>query len=205
MIVTSVPRSPPDTNLPHPMVELSELWLPILLSAVAVFFLSFLMWMVSPHHRSDWKPLPDEEGVMRVLRDMAAKGGQYSFPYCSDPSQLKDPVWMERYNRGPKGFLVLKAEGTENMGKNMAVSFVFNGITALLVAYVAALGLERGESGAFVFRFVWTVAFLANSFGLVWGSIWFGRTWTSTLKEMADGLVYGAATAALFMLFWPSA
>ncbi len=55
-----------------------------------------------------------------------------------------------------------------------------------------------------VFRVVWTVAFIANSMALCWGPIWFGRTWSSTLKEMFDGLVYGAATGAIFMFFWPA-
>ena len=52
------------------MVELSQLWLPILLTTFAVFFLSFLMWMVSPHHRKDWSALPDEDGFMGTLRSM---------------------------------------------------------------------------------------------------------------------------------------
>ena len=39
------------------MAFLAELWLPILLTAVVVFFISFVMWMVSPHHNSDWGPL----------------------------------------------------------------------------------------------------------------------------------------------------
>ena len=35
------------------MVELTSLWLPILLSTVALFFLSFLAWTVLPHHKPD--------------------------------------------------------------------------------------------------------------------------------------------------------
>lgn len=187
------------------MVELSQLWLPILLSGVAVFFLSFLMWMVLPHHRSDWVRLPDEDKVMDTLREMGVGGGQYSFPHCSDPGQMKDPEWMARYNRGPKGFLILKPDGPDSMGKALGVSGLFNVVTAALVGYAATLALAAGAEGGEVFRFVFVVAFLANSFGLVWGAIWFGRTWTSTLKEMLDGVVYAAATAALFMSFWPPA
>jgi hypothetical protein len=188
------------------MVELSQLWLPILLSGVAVFFLSFLMWMVLPHHRSDWTKLPDEDGLMARLKEMGVTSpGQYSFPHCSDPAQMKDPVWMARHNAGPKGFLILQPEGPASMGKALAVSFVFNVVTALLVAYVARLALAPGTEGAFVFRFTWMVAFLANSFGLVWGAIWFARSWTSTFKEMIDGLVYSAATGLLFMALWPAA
>ena len=184
------------------LVELSQLWLPILLSAVVVFFVSFLMWMVFPHHRSDWKPAPDENKLMDALRELGVSG-QVAFPHCSDPKQMKDPAWMEKYNKGPKGFLILKPEGPESMGKMMLVSGVFNLIATLLVAYVATLAVPAGAEKMFVFRVVWTVSFMAYAVGLTWGPIWFGRSWSRTLKEMFDGLVYGAGTGLVFMFFWP--
>lgn len=187
------------------MVELSQLWLPILLSGLAVFFLSFCMWMVLPHHKSDWGPLSDEDGFMDLVRSMGAKAGQYTFPHCASNEQMRDPAFLEKYSKGPKGFLVLRPDGPGSMAGNMATSFGFNVVTAFLVAYVATMGISAGADGMLVFRFVATVALLANSFGLVWGSIWFGRTWSSTLKEMGDGLVYAIATGAVFMLLWPDA
>jgi len=196
---------PPPNGL-NPMVELSALWLPILLSAVAVFFISFMMWMVFPHHKSDWSPLPDEDKFMTDLRAVIGdKSGQFTFPHCSSPAQMKDPEWMAKYNAGPKGFMILKPNGPESIGKSMGVSFVFNVLTAVLVAYVAGLLVAPGAERALVFRVTCTVAFLANSWALVWGGIWFGRSWSSTLKEMFDGLVYAAATGALFMFMWPGA
>jgi len=41
------------------MIPLTALWLPILLSAVIVFVASFIMHMLLPYHRSDYKPLPE--------------------------------------------------------------------------------------------------------------------------------------------------
>ena len=103
------------------MVELSQLWLPIALSAVAVFFISFVMWMVSPHHKSDWEKLPDEDKLMDVMREMGVKGGtQYALPHCADAAQMKDPEWVARYNKGPKGMLIMRKDGPESMGKSMA-------------------------------------------------------------------------------------
>lgn len=46
------------------MVELSSLWLPILLSAVIVFVVSSIIHMVSPWHRSDYPKMANEEKVM---------------------------------------------------------------------------------------------------------------------------------------------
>ena len=42
-------------------VSLASLWLPILVSAVAVFFVSFLAWMVLPHHKKDINAIADEK------------------------------------------------------------------------------------------------------------------------------------------------
>jgi hypothetical protein len=42
------------------MIPLTVLWLPILLSAVIVFFASFIMHMVLAYHKSDYRKLPDE-------------------------------------------------------------------------------------------------------------------------------------------------
>ena len=187
------------------MIELSALWLPILLTAVVVFFISFVMWMVSPHHNSDWGPLSDEDRLMDVLRELGAGAGQYTFPHVAERAQLKDPAWMARFDRGPKGFLILKPEGPVNVGRSMLVSFLFNAITAALVAYAATLVLPAGAATGLVFRFFAVVAFLANAFALGWGAIWFGRSWTSTFKEVLDGLVYGLATAGVFAWLWPAA
>ena len=118
---------------------------------------------------------------------------------------MKEPEWIAMYNKGPKGVMILRPEGPMNMGKSLVTSFVFNVLTALLVAYVVGLLVAPGAAQAFVFRIVFTVAFLANSWGLVWGAIWFGRTWSSTFKEMMDGLIYAAATGAVFMFMWPGA
>ena len=50
-------------------------------------------------HRSDWKPAPDENKLMDALRELGVSG-QVAFPHCSDPKQMKDPAWMEKYNKG---------------------------------------------------------------------------------------------------------
>ena len=56
------------------MVSLGSLWLPILLSAVAVFVASSVVWMLLPHHRDDFAGLPDEEAVRDALAAEIARG-----------------------------------------------------------------------------------------------------------------------------------
>lgn len=187
------------------LTPLEALWPPIALSTAIVFVLSYMMWMVFPHHRSDWQPSPDEDGVMDMLRAKEHTGRQYTFPHCASPEQMKDPVWIEKYNRGPKGFLVLFPDGKLNIGKSMVISIVFNVFVLTLVAYVAGMVTAPGAEGMHVFRLVATVAFLGFSTALGWAPIWFARTWSSILKEMFDGLIYALATGAIFLWLWPAA
>ena len=49
------------------MVTIGALWLPILLSAIAVWVASAIIWMAMPHHKSDWRKLPDEGAARRAL------------------------------------------------------------------------------------------------------------------------------------------
>ena len=50
------------------MIPLTALWLVILVSAVIVFFASFIMHMVLGYHKSDYRKLPDEDRVTDALR-----------------------------------------------------------------------------------------------------------------------------------------
>jgi hypothetical protein len=184
------------------MVDLVSLWLPILVSGVAVFFLSFLMWMVLPFHRKDWAALPDEDGTMAHLGDIAQ--GQYMFPHCDSPEGLKDPEFQRKQRDGPAGLLIVMARGPMKIGRHMAVSLLFNLMISLLTAYVATIALPGGTSGGTVLRLTSTVAFMAYSGALAWNAIWFHHGWKSTAMSMFDGLVYGVGTGIVFMFLWPA-
>jgi len=54
------------------MVSLMELWLPIVLSAVAVFAASSIIHMVLGYHNSDYKKLPGEDRRRRRARLLLA-------------------------------------------------------------------------------------------------------------------------------------
>lgn len=185
------------------MVDLLSLWLPVLLSGIAVFFLSFFLWMVMPHHRNDWGKLPDEDGTLAQLG--AIPRGQYMFPHAASPEAMKDPAWIARRDAGPSGLLVVAARGPMNMGKAMFVSFLFNVVVSAITAYVASIALPRGVEPMTTLRLVGTVAVLAYSAALGWGSIWFHQRWATTFRSMLDGVVYGLATGAIFAFCWPGA
>jgi hypothetical protein len=81
------------------MVPLSELWLPIVLSAVIVFVASSIMHMLLPYHKSDYRQLPDEDKLLATLRSAGLTRGLYHFPFCKH-SEMKSPAIQENSNKG---------------------------------------------------------------------------------------------------------
>jgi len=184
-------------------IGLTDLLLPILLGAVAVFLASFVTHMVLKYHWSDYKALPDEELVMAALRDSGTGPGQYSMPHCADGAGMKDPQWQERYAAGPTGFMVVQKPGALNMGPSLLQSFLFNLVVSAVTAWLASEVLAREASDGSVFRLTSVVAFLAFGGAYVWAPIWKGETWSSCLKYLLDALIYGACLGGVFVVFWP--
>src|SRR5262245_3683287 len=87
------------------MVALGALWLPILVSAVVVFIATSIVWMLLPHHRSDWAQLPGEAGVLDAMRKAGVGRGQYRFPWC-DPRD-KSPETVKKLEQGPMGTMIV--------------------------------------------------------------------------------------------------
>jgi hypothetical protein len=185
-------------------VTISALWLPILLSAVVVWILSAVFWMVSPHHKKDFQKLPGEDAVLNALRSNPLSPGQYWIPYA-DPPEMKDPAVIEKYEQGPVGILTVMKSGVPAMGKNVALSLVYYVIVGVFVAYVTSRHLGAGAEYIAAFRLASVVAFLAYGMGVVPDAIWFGRPWSSSLKVLFDALVYGLFTGGVFGWLWPGA
>jgi len=182
------------------MVELTSLWLPILLTGVALFFASFLAWMVLPHHRKDWIGLPDEAGFNKAIGELNVPAGNYMFPYCATPEEMKSPEYLERQKAGPNGLLQLWP-GPCNMGKNLALTFSLFLFVSFCLAYLATLGLQIGDEFMQVFRFVGTAGVIVYAAGPVLNSIWFPR---KIIGDILDGVAYGLITGAIFAAMWPA-
>jgi hypothetical protein len=184
------------------MVPLTELWLPILLSAVAVFIASSIMHMVLPYHRSDYKQLPDEDKILSALRGSSLKRGLYVFPYCTH-KDMKSPALVEKQKQGPVGFVTIIPSGPPVMPKFLGQWFGFCLLVGCCAAYLAAHTVPAGDHYRPVFRVVGAAAFLAYGLGSITNSIWKGQPWSVTIKEVVDGVIYGLLTAAVFGWLWP--
>lgn len=184
------------------MVTIPELWLPILLSAVLVFFAAALMWTVMPHHKKDWVRVPDEEALRAALRNQGIKRGQYAIPHAAG-EEMKSEGFLRRMEEGPVAFLVVAEPGMPAMPKRFAMHILYALIISIFVAYVAGRTHTADADYLSVFRIVGTVAFLAYAAALIPSAIFFARTWSSVLKEVFDGAVYALITAGVFGKLWP--
>src|SRR5215210_250625 len=129
---------------------LSSLWLPIILSGVALFFSSWAAWMFLPHHKGEWHGLPDEDSVLAALRNVTP--GQYRLPYACSPDEWKSDDFKRRLESGPKGTLTLWNK-TPNMGVNMLCTLLFFTIANAVIGYLAGMVIPPGVDRWFVFRF----------------------------------------------------
>jgi hypothetical protein len=179
------------------MEFLTELWLPIVITAVVLFFASFVAWTILPHHRGDWSKLPDEDELMNTLRRLNIPPGNYMFPYCSH-ADMKNKEAMEKYKRGPRG--TLNAWAMPNMAANMLCTVLFFLVTAAIMAYVSFEAMGRDQPFLKVFQIVGTIAILTyGSSGILHG-IWFKR---KLFLDIVDGIVYGLLTGLIFAFLWP--
>ena len=184
------------------MVPLAALWLPILLSAVIVFVASSVMHMLLPYHRSDYQQLPDEDKVLAGLRAAGLKRGLYMFPFGTH-KEMKSPAMVEKYKQGPVGMMTVFPSGPPAMPKFLGMWFVYCLLIGFFVAYLTGRTVAPGAYYLAVFRVAGTAAFLAYGLGHVSNGIWKGQTWSMTIKEVIDGLVYGLLTAGTFGWLWP--
>jgi len=185
------------------MVSLASLWIPILLSAVAVFLVSFLIHMVLPYHRSDYGKVPFEDSVMDALRKFGIAPGDYMIPCAGGPEAMKSPEFKEKLKRGPVALMTVMTGGF-SMGRRLAQWFVYLIVVGVFAALVACGTLAPGADRHTVFHTIALVAFAGYGLALWQNSIWYSRSWKTTLKSNFDALVYALLTGAIFVWLWPA-
>ena len=187
------------------MVAMTELWLPILLSGAFVWVVSALVWMVLPHHRSEFAGLPDEEAARRALQQQNLAPGLYNIPHMPSRDAAREPENQRKFTEGPVAFLTVLPNKDPAMAAQMLASFAYFVVASIAVAYVSGRVLAPGAEYLQVFRVAGTVAWLAYGWGRVLESVWFGLPWSQQVKHLFDALLYALATAAVFGWLWPHA
>jgi hypothetical protein len=183
------------------MVPLLGLWIPVLVSAVVVFFASSIIHMALKYHRKDFLGLPQEDAIRSALKGTAR--GQYMFPYCDDMKEMRSETMQKKFTEGPVGIITLRDPGMINMGPMLTQWLIYCLLISFFCAYIAHATIAVGTEYLKVFQVVGTVAWLGYGGSCISQGIWQSRPWKTVTKDVFDGLVYGLLTAGVFGWLWP--
>ena len=177
-----------------------DLWLAILAGTFVLWILSFVSWVVLPHHYGDKAKVPDEDGLMNYVRQANIAPGNYFFPYCGSAKEQSDKGYVERYTNGPRGTLNVYA--MPNMASNMIRTILYFFVTIFTIAYITYVACPPGTDFVKVFRIAGTIGVLTYASSGVLNRVWFTeRMWTNII----DGVIYGVVLGLIFAAMWPAA
>lgn len=185
------------------MVPLTSLLLPIIVAAIFVFIASSIIHMVLGYHRSDFRKVPDEDGVMEALRKFDIPPGDYMMPCGGGPEAMRSPEFIEKMKKGPVALMTVTRPGPPSLTGNLIQWFLYSILVGIFAAYITGHALGRGAHYLEVFRYAGCIAFAGYSLGLLQNSIWLKRSWGTTLKSVFDGLIYALLTAGTMGWLWP--
>jgi hypothetical protein len=187
------------------MVGISGLWVPIVLSAVAVFVMSSLIHMVLGWHKGEYHELPGGEGVADAIRAAGVAPGEHIAPYAGSPAAMNTPEFKARLAKGPNFLLTVRDPSSQGMGGMMTRWFVYSLVVALFTAYVTGRSLNQSATYLQVFRLAGATTFIAYGMGVWQHWIWWGKSLRSALTTTLDALIYALLTAGIFGWRWPHA
>ncbi len=177
-----------------------QLWLPILLSSVAIFFGSFLSWMVLQLHKKDWQRLPQQEELMSALRRINAPLGNFMFPSCDTPQERESEEFQKLWKGGPRGVLTLFPE--VNMGQNLGLTMLLFLVVNFTLGYLGSMAFKPGTDFLTIFRFFATASLLMYLTGVLQHSIWFR---CRVVGHVVESVAYALIAGLIFASLWPAA
>lgn len=185
------------------MVSIASLWLPILLAAVVVFVASSIIHMVLGYHAADYRKIPAEDEVMAALRKFDIPPGDYMVPCPTGRQAFKDPAFLEKLKAGPRAMVTFLPGGEITMGPQFVQWFLYCVVIGITAAYIAGRALGPGAHYLQAFRFAGATAFYGYGLAAIPFSIWYKRSWGTTLRGLLDALIYGLLTGGVFGWLWP--
>jgi hypothetical protein len=182
---------------------LFALWIPILLSAVLVFFASAIIHMAPLWHKNDYPRVPNEDRALEALRPLAIPPGDYMLPRAYGNAEMQSAGFLEKVRKGPVMILTVMPNAIPSMGRSLTLWFINCVVVSIFSAYIAGRALPPGIDYLRVFQLAGATAFIGYSVALWQMSIWFARSWRHSIVETVDGLIYSLLTAGVFGWLWP--
>ena len=184
------------------MVSVLSLLVPIALSAVFVFIASSIIHMATPWHKNDLRKFPNEDAVMNALRALNLQIGNYGIPKADSMKDMNSPEFQAKFKAGPVAFITVRP--TEfSMGSTLVLWFIFSLVVSTFAGYIAGVAFGPGAEYLRIMQVAGCVAFTGYGLAQAHESIWWGRNWSWTLRNMADSLLYGLLTGGTFGWLWP--
>ena len=184
------------------MIPIASLWLPILLSAVAIYLVSTVIHMFLGYHWNDLRAPAQQDAVLDALRGLNVQPGDYALPKPDSMKLFRSPEFKAKVERGPLVMMTVSPGGMA-MGKSLGQWFAYLLVVSFCCAYIASRELQAGAQYLAVFRLTGFSAFMGYALALPQASIWYRRNWRMTLVTMFDGLVFAALTGGVFGWLWP--
>jgi len=181
----------------------AQLWLPILVATALCFAASAVIWVLGPHHRTEWKAPPGQDAIMEALRQGNAKAGSYMFPHADRADKAAFEAAMKRWAEGPSGVLYIFPRGPMNMGARLVQQLIYFLVISFFLAYVGHHAGLDGQTYLKVFQVIGAVGFMTYGLGIIPESIWFARPWRNFFMGACDGLIYALLSAGAFGWLWP--
>ncbi|MAE65205.1 MAG: hypothetical protein CMJ18_13120 [Phycisphaeraceae bacterium] len=171
--------------------------LPIVLSGVAIFFASFLSWMVLQLHRSDWIKLSCEDDFLASARQWNLSPGNYMFPGCDSPKDMQSDEYKQKFEAGPTGVITVFTK--MGMGPKLGLTMLyFLGVNAGL-AFLASRALPPDATFGTVFVFVGSAGVMIFLGAIVQHAIWFRNR---IVGHIVESIAYGAIAGVIFGALW---
>ena len=185
-------------------VSLAQLWLPIIIATVCVFFASSIIWMLLPYHKPDIKFIPNEGEFDEAISKLNIAPGFYMYPNCQDAKDMKGDAFKARWKSGPWGTINVLGQ-QPNFGINLLKTFIAYGVITVMVAYIAGLAMGPGADYMEVFRVVATAGILGHCMGALAGSFFMGTPTRFIITSFIDGVIFALITAGVMASMWPAA
>lgn len=184
-------------------VSLMELWLPILIASVCVFFASSIIWMILPYHKKDIQFLPNEGELTSKVSEMNIKPGLYMFPNCQDAKDMKSEEFRAKWNAGPWGMITVQGQ-QPNFPMNLLKTFLAYLFITIFVAYIAGVALPKGAEYMQVFQVIGAAAVLGHCMGGLAGDFFLGKPTRFIITGFVDGVIFAMITAGVIASMWPA-
>jgi len=185
------------------MTALTSLWLPILVSAAAAFVASSVIHMLPLWHRKDYAPPANQDQILDTMRPLAIPPGDYFLPCPTSNAEMRSPEFDEKLRRGPVVIMTVAPNAPFSMGKMMSLWFVYLLVVAAFAGGTAAVLLPPGSDPAKIRTITGLTAFAGYALALWQMSIWYRRSWGTTVRSTVDGVIYALLTAWVFGWLWP--